>query len=112
MRRCASARGSRPILASQDVYAPVQEFELMTRIVWGDGPKASGEFKAYHAWIITPTPNGTRLWTEETMQGSLWIELAKWAPDIVWRTHQKLLEDLAKVATQRGKCRTRQDPSP
>jgi hypothetical protein len=36
------------------------------------------------------------------MQGPLWIELAKKAPDVFWRTHQKLLEDLAKVATQRG----------
>ncbi|MFA1624667.1 SRPBCC domain-containing protein [Rhizobium mongolense] len=89
-------------LAGQDVYASVQEFEPMTRIAWGGGPKSSLESKAYHAWIITPTPNGTHLWTEETMQGP-WIELAKEAPDIFWRTHEKLLQDLAKVATQRGK---------
>ncbi|ULJ76083.1 SRPBCC domain-containing protein [Rhizobium gallicum] len=88
-------------LAGQDVYASVQEFEPMTRIAWGGGPKSSLESKAYHAWIITPTPNGTHLWTEETMQGPLWIELAKEAPDIFWRTHEKLLQDLAKVATQR-----------
>ena len=60
-----------------------------------------------YAWIITPTPNGTHLWTEETMQGPLWIELAKQVPDIFWRTHQKLLEDLAKVAMQRGRSPTR-----
>ncbi|WP_369724366.1 SRPBCC domain-containing protein [Bradyrhizobium sp. LLZ17] len=94
-------------LAGQDVYASVQEFEPMTRIAWGGGPKASPESRAYHAWIITPTPNGTHLWTEETMQGPLWIELAKQAPDIFWRTHQKLLEDLAKVATQGGNSPTR-----
>ena len=68
------------------------------RIAWGGGPKASRESRAYHAWIITPTPRGCHLWTEETMQGPLWIELAKEAPDIFWRTHEKLLEDLAKVA--------------
>ena len=89
-------------LAGQDIYASVQEFEPMTRIAWGGGPKASLDSRAYHAWIITPTPNGTLLWTEETMQGPLWIELAKKAPDVFWRTHQKLLEDLAKVATQLG----------
>ena len=94
-------------LAGQDVYASVQEFEPMTRIAWGGGPKASPESRAYHAWIITPTPNGTHLWTEETMQGPLWIELAKQAPDIFWRTHQKLLEDLAKVAAQGGNSPTR-----
>jgi hypothetical protein len=97
-------------LAGQDVYASVQEFEPITRIAWGGGPKASLESKAYHGWIITPTPNGTHLWTEETMQGPLWIELAKQGPDIFWRTHQKLLEDLAKVATQRRRSPTRQGP--
>jgi hypothetical protein len=35
------------------------------------------------------------------MQGQLWIEIAKEAPDIFWRTHEKLLEDLAKVALER-----------
>ena len=61
-------------------------------------------YRPYHAWIITPTPDGTHLWTEETMQGPLWIELAKQAPDIFWRTHQRLLQDLAKVATQRAEA--------
>jgi uncharacterized protein YndB with AHSA1/START domain len=89
-------------LAGQDVLASVQEFEPITRIAWGGGPKAHPDARAYHAWIITPTANGTHLWTEETMQGPLWLELAKPAPDIFWRTHQKLLEDLAKVAIQRG----------
>jgi hypothetical protein len=88
-------------LAGQDVYASVQEFEPTTRIAWGGGPKSSQESRAYHAWIITPTPNGCHLWTEETMQGPLWLELAKEAPDIFWRTHEKLLQDLAKVAIER-----------
>jgi hypothetical protein len=89
-------------LAGQDVLASVQEFEPITRIAWGGGPKAHPDSRAYHAWIITPTTNATHLWTEETMQGPLWLELAKPAPDSFWRTHQKLLEDLAKVAIQRG----------
>jgi hypothetical protein len=88
-------------LAGQDVYASVQEFEPMTRIAWGGGPKSSLQSKAHHAWIITPTPGGCHLWTEETMQGPLWIELAKEAPDIFWRTHEKLLQDLATVAIER-----------
>ena len=88
-------------LAGQDVAASVQEFEPMTLIAWGGGPKASAESRAYHAWIITPTANGTHLWTEETMQGPLWIELAKQALDIFWRTHEKLLAALARVAVDR-----------
>ncbi len=88
-------------LAGQDVFASVREFEPITRIAWGGGPTSSKESRAYHAWIITPTPGGCHLWTEETMQGPLWIELAKEAPDIFWRTHEQLLQDLAKVAMER-----------
>jgi uncharacterized protein YndB with AHSA1/START domain len=92
-------------LAGQDVFASVQEFEPTTRIAWGGYPKVSAASKAYHAWIITATPNGCHVWTEETMQGPHWIELAKKAPDAFWRTHEKLLAALAKVATERGTSR-------
>jgi uncharacterized protein YndB with AHSA1/START domain len=95
-------------LAGQDVFASVQEFEPITRIAWGGFPKVAEDSKAYHAWIITPTPKGCHLWTEETMQGPHWIELAKKAPDAFWRTHQKLLEALAKVAGELGSSRRRE----
>lgn len=85
-------------LAGQDVSALVTEFEPVTRIAWSGGPKSSAESKAYHAWIITPTRKGCHLWTEETMRGPLWIELAKKAPDAFWRAHEKLLADLANIA--------------
>jgi len=87
-------------LAGQEVSAVVPEFEPVTRIAWFGGPKASEESKAYHAWIITPTRKGCHLWTEETMRGPLWIELAKKAPDAVWLTHEKLLVNLANVAPE------------
>ncbi|MEB8337506.1 SRPBCC domain-containing protein [Streptomyces endophyticus] len=88
-------------LAGQDVFASVQEFQPETRIAWGGYPTASEASTAYHAWIITPTPNGSHLWTEETMRGPLWIELAKQDPEVFWRTHEDLLAALAKVATER-----------
>ncbi|WP_030912236.1 SRPBCC domain-containing protein [Streptomyces sp. NRRL F-5126] len=88
-------------LAGQDVFASVQEFQPGTRIAWGGGPKASEDSQAYHAWIITPTPKGTHLWTEETMRGPLWIELAKQDPAVFWRTHENLLAALAQVAAER-----------
>ncbi|WP_053170718.1 hypothetical protein [Streptomyces sp. SBT349] len=75
----------------------------MTRIAWGGYPKASEASGAYHAWIITPTPRGSPLWTEETMQGPLWIELAKQDPEVFWRTHENLPAALAKVAAERNK---------
>ena len=92
-------------LAGKDVLASVQEFEPITRIAWGGFPKVSEASKAYQVWIITATPRGCHLWTEETMQGPCWIELANKAPDAVWRTRQMLLEALAKVATERDGSR-------
>ncbi len=92
-------------LAGQDVSASVQECEPLTRIAWYGGPKSSEASKAYHAWIITPTATGTLLWTEETMQGPLWIELAKRDPEVFWRTHETLLKDLAEVAVERERER-------
>ncbi|MFF1570653.1 SRPBCC domain-containing protein [Streptomyces sp. NPDC058293] len=88
-------------LAGQDIFASVQEFQPVTRIAWGGYPKASEASKAYHAWIVTPTSKGTHVWTEETMQGPLWIELAKQDPEVFWRTHENLLAALAKIATER-----------
>ena len=88
-------------LVGQDVAASVQEFEPMTRIAWAGGPKDSKEAKAYHAWIITPTSTGCHLWTEETMHGPRWIDLAKQTPDAFWLTHEKLLANLAAVAAGR-----------
>jgi hypothetical protein len=92
-------------LAGQDVFASVQECEPITRLAWGGYPKVSEATQAYHASIITPTPNGCHLWIEETMRGPHWIELAKRAPDGFWRTHEKLLAALAKVAAERGGSR-------
>ena len=88
-------------LAGQDINASVLEFEPIQRIAWGGGPKSSPDSRAHHAWIITPAARGTHLWTEETMQGPLSIELAKEAPGIFWKTHENLPQDLARVALER-----------
>jgi uncharacterized protein YndB with AHSA1/START domain len=87
-------------LGGAECTLSVPEFEPVTRIAWTGHQKASEESRAYHAWIITPTSKGCHLWTEETMQGQAWIEMAKPAPDLYWRTHEKLLAGLAKVATE------------
>jgi hypothetical protein len=39
------------------------------------------------------------------MQGPLWIELAKKAPDAFWLVHEKLLANLAKVVAEHGYSR-------
>ena len=101
-RRSASGTRFETNLAGQDVSATVQEFEPMDahRLGWR-ARRRRQRFPGlprldHHADVA----NGTHLWTEETMQGPLWIELAKPAPDIFWRTHEKLLEDLARVAVE------------
>ena len=91
-------------LAGQDVWVEVTEFEPTKRIAWTGGPRADRTSIAYHAWIITPTAKGVHLWTEETMQGPTWIEAAKPQPDIFWKTHEKLLTDLARTATERERA--------
>ena len=88
-------------LIGLDVAATVTEFEPTKRLAWSGGPKTHPDSRAHHAWIITPTAGGTHLWTEETMQGPLWLELAKPAPDVFWQTHETLLKDLAAVAVKR-----------
>lgn len=88
-------------LAGQDIAASVEEFEPKKRIAWFGGPTSASDSVAYHAWIITPTPEGCHLWTEETMRGPLWLELAKSAPDGFWLAHERLLRDLAGVALER-----------
>ena len=86
-------------LAGQDVLARVLEFEPMTRIAWGGGPKASNDSRAYHAWIMAPTPPGNHPWTEETMQARSGSNSPSRRP--FWRTHDDLLEDLSRVAVDR-----------
>lgn len=73
----------------------VHEFDTERyRLAWYAFPKASDESRCYHAWILTPSAKGTHIWTEETVQGPLWIKEAKKAPDIFGCTHEKLLAQL------------------
>ena len=89
----------------------VQEFKPIARIAWGGFPKVSEASKACHAWMITATQKGCNLWTGESMHGPYWIELKK-APDAVWRTHQMLLEALAKVANETERQLSDEPPKP
>jgi uncharacterized protein YndB with AHSA1/START domain len=84
-------------MLEQHIRCTVQEFEPMTRIGWGGGPVGE-DCRAYHAWIFTPTANGTHIWMEETMQGPYLIDLAKQAPDMVWQMHGELLVNIERVA--------------
>ena len=87
-----------------EVFAKVEEFEPMSRLAWGGGLMADPSAKAYHAWIITPTATGTLLWTEETQQGARWLDFLRPEPDLFWRMHETLLQNLARVAARRERA--------
>lgn len=70
----------------------VLEFEPETRIAW----LATGlGVKAYHAWLITPTPTGCTILTEETQYGLAARAGRLLFPKRMEEWHQKWLEALA-----------------
>ena len=74
----------------------VTEFEPVQRIAW----LAEGRgVEAYHAWLLTPEPNGgCHILTQETQYGWL-ARLGKvLMPGRMHRQHQRWLEGLAAVA--------------
>lgn len=74
----------------------VTEFEPVQRIAWL--AKGVG-VEAYHAWLLTPTPEGgCRILTQETQWGWL-ARLGKLLmPSRMHSQHQLWLEGLASVA--------------
>ncbi|WP_292585566.1 hypothetical protein [Mesorhizobium sp.] len=54
---------------------------------------------AYHGWVITPTADGCHVLTEETQQGSWFLEeLGRKHPGALYRYHQLWVERLARAA--------------
>jgi hypothetical protein len=73
----------------------VLEFEPGTRIAW---LATSPGIVAYHAWLITPTPSGCTILTEETQSGFVARAGRLLFPARMERWHQKWLEALAAPA--------------
>ncbi len=77
------------------IRSTVVEFGPCERIAWN----AFGlGVDAYHAWLLTPIPSGTRILTEETQYG--WAARAGAAlfPKRMWNGHRLWLERLAERA--------------
>jgi len=70
----------------------VLEFEPETRIAW---LATSPGVKAYHAWLITPTPTGCTILTEETQYGLVARAGRLLFPHRMEHWHQEWLEALA-----------------
>lgn len=78
-----------------NLLSEVVEFEPCHRLAWtADGLG----IRAYHAWLLEPTPTGCRIVTEETQHGWL-CRLGKLLfPGRMERQHQVWLEQLSRVA--------------
>lgn len=70
------------------------------RLAWAtvvDGDETGSS--AYHGWVITPTPEGCHLLTEETQQGAFFLEeIGRKHPGALYRYHQQWVENLARAA--------------
>jgi hypothetical protein len=73
----------------------VAEFEPQTRIAWN--ARGVGVW-VYHAWLITPTPAGCRVLTEETQYGFMSRLGRIFFPGRMEREHQNWLVAMEKRA--------------
>jgi Uncharacterized conserved protein len=82
----------------------VTESEPGRRLAWAttvDGDDTGSS--AYHGWVITPTPDGCHVLTEETQQGAFFLEeLGRKRPGALYRYHQEWVERLARAAETRA----------
>jgi hypothetical protein len=77
------------------IRSTVVEFQPPARIAWN----AFGlGVDAYHAWLIEPVADGTRILTEETQYGWAARTGATLFPQRMHRFHQIWLEELARRA--------------
>jgi uncharacterized protein YndB with AHSA1/START domain len=54
---------------------------------------------AFHGWVITPTDNGCHVLSEETQQGSFFLEeIGRKHPGALYSYHQEWIESLARAA--------------
>jgi hypothetical protein len=71
----------------------VKEFVPNQRLAWD--ARGLG-LRAYHAWLIIPTPQGCRVLSEETLCGTVARLLKLFAPNLISHLNQQWLEGLAK----------------
>lgn len=75
-----------------DIASTVKEFVPHERLAWD--ARGTG-LHAYHAWLITPTPNGCCVLSEETHRGIVARLFKLFTPNLMRNWIQKWLEALA-----------------
>ena len=79
-------------------YVPGRRLAWST-LVEGDETGSS----AFHGWVITPTDNGCHVLSEETQQGSFFLEeIGRRHPGALYSYHQEWVESLARAAEAVG----------
>lgn len=82
------------------MHCVVTECVPYQRLSWAttvDGDETGSS--AYHGWVITPTECGCHLLTEETLQGTFFLEeIGRKNPGALYKYHQDWVEMLAKAA--------------
>jgi hypothetical protein len=78
------------------VTTVIEEFVPGLRLGWSGRVMGS---TAYHGWVITPTPEGCHVVTEETQQGFVPSVGRFFLRKDLLKLHQQWLEGLARVAT-------------
>jgi uncharacterized protein YndB with AHSA1/START domain len=78
----------------------VTEYVPCRRISWStvvDGDETGST--AFHGWVITPTDDGCHVLSEETQQGSFFLEeIGRKHPGSLYGYHQEWVESLAHAA--------------
>jgi uncharacterized protein YndB with AHSA1/START domain len=78
----------------------VTEYVPGRRLSWStavDGDETGSS--AFHGWVITPTDNGCHVLSEETQQGSFFLEeIGRKHPGALYSYHQEWIESLARAA--------------
>lgn len=79
------------------------------RLSWAtvvDGDETGSS--AFHGWVITPTNDGCHVLTEETQQGTFFLEeIGRKRPGALYRYHQEWVERLARAAETEAAKRKR-----
>ena len=79
-------------------YVPGRRLAWST-LVEGDETGSS----AFHGWVITPTDNGCHVLSEETQQGSFFLEeIGRRHPGALYSYHQEWVQSLARAAEAVG----------
>jgi len=78
-----------------NIECKVEEFEPQERLAWS--AKSPG-MTVYHAWLISPHPNGCRVFTEETQNGFIPKITAAFMPKRIHKYHQIWLDRLNEIA--------------